>query len=418
MFAVRPLIVPSLVFAALLALSGCQGDATPSASSSTRTLARGFTWQPLYGDGTNDASGIIAKVGEVEITARDLELYLDEMPSVNQVEFQGPMGERLLLSRMIENALLVQGGVKEKVFNDPDVARTLIAERRNTLKSGMINYGLLRGKSPSEEEQRTFFMNNRDNYRQLGVVDARHIECKTKADADEAYQRLVKGGPGNDWMSVLVSTTVNEESKALEGSTGWFNQGGIIPYIAGSKKFTAQAYDLDVGLHPPFMIADRWHVVEILSRHNERPMTFAEARNQVEIDMLPAWQDAIIRDYLLAARQEFPVEMLGRFAPGQGLTVEELFAQANAVTDGEKKIELLNLIHTDYPESGRADDALFMAALTAIDTWTDIQVAERYLRLLLEEYPDSELAEDAQFLKDNLYNPDALNPQSIEDLRK
>ena len=109
---------------------------------------------------------------------------------------------------------------------------------------------------------------------------------------------------------------------------------------------------------------------------------------------------------------------MGRFAPGQGLSVEELFTRAMAVADPMQKIELLNLVHSDYPESGRADDALFMAANVALETWADVKVAERYLRLLLEDYPDSDLAGDAQFLMDNLYNPDVMNPSSVEDLRK
>ncbi len=76
------------------------------------------------------------------------------------------------------------------------------------------------------------------------------------------------------------------------------------------------------------------------------------------------------------------------------------------------------MIHTDYPESDRADDALFMAATIALDTWVDVKVAERYLRILLQDYPDSELAEDAKFLKDNLYNPEVLNPKSMEEFNK
>ena len=417
MFAVRPLIA-LLVIAAMTLVAGCQDGADSGAEVESRSLARDFQWLPMFGDGANDPTPVIARVGAVEITSRDLELYVEELPSAQQARYQGPDGKRLLLKRMVEYALLVQGAVDNKLYNDPDVARTIIAQRRNALQNAMVNYGLLRDVGPSEEEVREYFMNNRQKYRQLGIVNGRHIETKTKAEADEAYRRLSAGGKGNDWMSVLVEMTVNEESKELEGSTGWFNQGGIIPYIIGSQQFTTEAYGLEIGLHPPFRIMDRWHVVEILKRENERPMTFAEARNQVELEMMPAWQDGYVRDHLLAARKTYPVEMFGEFAPGQGLTVDELFAQANAVTDGERKIALLNLIHTDYPESGRGDDALFMAAMAALETWQDVKIAERYLRLLLEEYPDSELREDAEFLKANLYNPKVMNPQSMEDLNK
>ena len=45
-------------------------------------------------------------------------------------------------------------------------------------------------------------------------------------------------------------------------------------------------------------------------------------------------------------------------------------------------------------------------------------MAERYLTLLLKEYPASDLAADATFLRDNLYNPKVMNPESIEDLKQ
>jgi len=418
MFAVRRFLVFISLVSSLSLLAACQEDSSSAANSGSRSIAKNFQWLPLYGDGVNDSSGAIARVGDIEITARDLELYLDELPSAQQNKYAGPDGERLLLKRMIDAVLMVQGAVEKKLYNDQDVARTIIAQRRNTLETAMLNYGLLRGRKPSNEEIRQDFMATRERYRQAGIVYARHIECKTKAKADEAYRRLIEGGKRNDWMNVMVDLSVNQDSKDMDGSVGWFNQGGVIPFIHGSEKFTNEVYGFEKGLHPPFLIADRWHVVEVLGRENERPMSFAEAKDQVELAMMPGWQDAIIKGYLRESRKKHTVEMFGEFAPGQGLSPDELFSRALAVVEPQRKIELLNLLYTDYPESERADDALFLAANVALDSWQDARVAQMYLGILLEEYPDSDLTEDATFLEENLFNPAVLNPKSMEDLRK
>ncbi len=416
MCSVRRLFVLLLIVSSLVLLAACQEGSSSSAGS--RTIAKNFQWQPLFGDGTNDASGVIALVGDFEITARDLELYREELPAAQETTYQGPTGERLLLKRMVDNVLMARAAVTKGLYNDPDVARTIIAKRRDTLVRAMLNYGLLRDRKPSDEEVREYFMNNRSKYRQLGIVNARHIECLTKDAAEKAYQRLVAGGKRNDWMSVMVEMSVNEESKVHEGSVGWFNQDATIPFIKGSMKFINEVFDLEIGLHPPFRILDQWHVVEILKRVNERPSTFSEVKATVELEMMPIWQEAIIRDFLLEARKQHNVEMLGEFAPGRGLSVDELFARAMAVSSVDRKIELLDLVYSDYPESDRGDDALFMAANIVLEARMDTRNAERYLLKLLEEYPDSELAEDAKFLKDNLHNPEVLNPKSIEELRK
>ena len=134
--------------------------------------------------------------------------------------------------------------------------------------------------------------------------------------------------------------------------------------------------------------------------------------------MMPVHQDTIIKDCHQSARQTHTETMLGQIAPGKGMSPEAIFARGMALADPQAKLDMFSLLFTDFPTSDKADDALFMSAMVAMDTWQDRRIAERYLRRMLEEYPDSELAEDAKFLKDNLYNPKAINPSSIEELRQ
>ncbi len=409
MSAVRRSFALLVVACTLLALAGCDGGDT--------TAAR-FQWKPLYGDFTNDSTPEVARVGEITITQRMVELYIDELPNRLKRDFEGADGERLALKRMIDQALIVQGAMKLKIYNDQDVARQLISQRRNTLDYAMRNYGLLRGNKPDEEALREYFNDNRANYRQQGLVMSRHVECLNKADAELAYQRLQTGEYKNSFAQVVAEMSVNTDTREESGETGWFSKGGFIPFIRDSKKYADLVYDMEIGLHPPIKVADRWHVVEVSQREYERPQTFTEAKDSVMQDMLPGWQDGIVKDYLLSARVTYNVEMLGKYKPGQGATEDELFARAMAVGDAELKLELLSMIQTIYPTGDKADDALFMSANVAIEAWQDRRIAERYLSRLIREYPDSELIEDAKFLRKNLNNPKVLNPQSIDDLRQ
>ncbi len=383
--------------AALLTGIGCKGTANER--------DRFF---PLFGDGSHDTTPVWAKVGDIEITDMDLDLYLDELPPAQRAKYNGPDGRRLALKKMVDLAVMALGAIDEELYRDQDVARTLISQRRNTLDRAMRNYGLLRGKEPTEEEIRAYFNNNRDKYRELGVVQARDVVTLTREDADKAYQRLLAGGKDNDFPHVVKDLCVNQDVKDKDGEIGWFNKGGFVPFIRNSNIFSSKAYDLQDGLNPPFKVSDRWHVVEILRRQPERPMTFAEAHDKVLKDMLPGYQDAIIKDYLLAARKKYDVQLMGEYAPGKGMTADEIFARAMALSDPQTRIDLFTLIHTDYPHSDRADDALFMAAQVAIETWEDVKIAERYLRMMIDEYPDSELIDDATYLRDNLYNPEVI----------
>ncbi len=394
----RVLLVGALL-AALAFLTGCNQAADNGRSA----------YLPLYGDGAKDTTPVLARVGDIKITDRDVDLFLDELPKGQRSRYNGPDGRRLALKHMVDKAVLALGAIDRELYRDPDVARQLIALRRNTLEDAMTNYGLLRGVQPSEEELKEFFKENRDKYRQLGTVRARDVITKTREAAQQAYDRLQRGGPKDGWPYVVHDFCVNEQVKERDGELGWFNRGGFVPYVRDAELFTTRAYDLPDGLNPPVKIGDRWHVIEILSRQPERPKTFAEARDQVLKDMLPGYQDAIIKDYLLKARKDYGVELYGEYAPGKGLSVDEIFARAMALTDPQEKLDLFTLIHTDYPESDRADDALFMAAQVSLEQWLDTRIAGRYLKMLVDEYPQSELVDDARYLLENLNNPEVLS---------
>ncbi len=377
-----------------------------------------FAWQPLFGDNFKDTTPVVARVAGVEITEQDIDLRLDEMPPNLKSRYSGAEGRRLLLKDMVNQVLMVRGAVDLELYNQREVARTLISQRRSTLDLSMSSIGLLEKAQPTEEDLREFFATNRSRYRQLATVLARHIECDKRADAQAAYERLLRGGPKDTFPYVVADYSVNPVTRLKSGELGWFNPGGFVPDVTDGQRFTTVAFGLKDGLNPPVEIDGRWHVIEIMRRENERPMTFAEARDQVRQELLPGFQEGVIQDYLRQARVTYPVETFGAYAPGGGLTAEQIFARAMTLPDGENKVELFMLIVSDFPGSDRVDDALFMAAQVYLDLWGDTRSAGRCLKDLTTQFPQSELVDDATYLLENLDNPSALLPQSIEELRR
>jgi len=249
-------------------------------------------------------------------------------------------------------------------------------------------------------------------------VAARHIQCNTREQAQAAYERLKAGGYANSWPNVLKDYSTNLVTKGMDGSLGWVSKTGLVPNVDNAKLLQEQISDWQIGLHEPIEAAGVWHVIEITERADARPQTFPEAKQRVMTDMLPGFQDALVKDWLKSEHDKADIEMLGKFAPGQGLTPEELYARAMAVSDPQTKVELLTMLQQDYPDDERADDALFMAAYAAMAAYKDLRVADRLLEQLLTEYPDTSFKDDAQYLRENLYNPAVRNPRSIDDLRQ
>ena len=404
--------VPVLVLLPLLVLSlvlaGC--------NRSDRTSD--FTYLPVYGDGTRDDSQVVAQVGDITITTRNMEQRLRELPETLQARYKDADGQRLLLDLMVNECLNVLGAVDEELYRDQDVQEQLISQRRETLSSAMVNYGVLRDKEPTEEELRQFYDDNREKYRTLETLRARHIELPDKKTADAAWARLQTGKYEDTFATVCGEMSVNEQTRTRGGETGWFNPGAFVKDIPYPEQFTAVVAKMEEKLNPPVQIGSRWHIVEILEREPARYLTYREAKDRVKKDMMPGFQDALVRDHIRQARAKYGVQLMGKYQPGQGMTPEQLFAQAMSIKDEEKAVELLRIIYLDYPKSDRADDALFMCGTKTLKVWQDRRVGARYLHILLDEYPDSEFADDAQLVLDNLYNPAFWEPKSIEDLQK
>lgn len=408
MVRVKPLLLVLAAAAAVFASAGCQQEQTGAS----------FGWKPLFGDLAKDTSPVIAEVGEITITQADLEQFIDEQPDRVKGEYAGPEGERLALKRMVDSALLVMGAVERKLYNDQTVARTLVANRRVTLEKAMRQYGLLKDAVPSEAEMREYYEKNLGRYKQVGLVRVRHIECRDKAAADQAYRRLQSKDPKDSWVYVCADFSQNEKTRKIEGDAGWMSSGSIVPLIENGVEFSKAVYDLPIGVSPPLQVAGRWHVVEVTHREFERNSSFEEVKDTIKTEMLPGYQDAVIKDYLKEARAKHGVKYTGRFTPGQGMTPQQLFERAMFNQDITRRIDILLLIAQDFPDSDRADDALFMAANTAIENFADPSVGGRMLESLVELYPQSEFVDDANFILENLHNPKFQQPTSIEDIRR
>ncbi len=408
MYSLRFMLLAVLVVFTLAGFTGC----TDSGNKNS------FEYLPIYGDGSVDNSEPVAQVGDIVITEKMMDVRFEELPVRLQSRYSSEEGRRLLLKKMVDETVMVLGAIEQELYNDPEVIRTLLAHRRITLDSAMRNIGLLKGAKPSEDQVRDYFQKNRDKYRRIASAKGRHVECLTRDDADKAFQRLSDGGVGNNWPHVVNDYSINKETSRMAGEFGWFDGGSYLPSIENYADFTKVAIELDVGLNEPILVNNHWHVVEILEKKFARNMTFAEARETVKMGMLAGFQDGIIKDYLNEGRERLDVSLLGDFAPGKGLSGSQIFDRAMLLTDLVEKIDMLSLVIEDFPESERADDALFWSANAALEVWNDRGVAVRYMETLVRDYPSSEFVDQAQFLLENMGTSQVTSPTSIEELRR
>ncbi|MBC8424780.1 hypothetical protein H8E07_11715, partial [bacterium] len=253
-----------VVMAALVVgLSSCQETAENEGSIAGE----------LFGDGLVDTSPVLCRVNDVEITQRDLDLRMEDLPSGLKKRFSGEDSERRLLDYMIAEVILAEDGREAGLMHNAKVARQLINLNRTTLRDAFTSLVLWDDLEPSAEAIAQYYEESKGTYYTQGSVKVRHIQCDSRQEIDKAWERIQGKGYENLFSNVCGEYTNNEISKARGGDLGWFASGGYISALTYGEAFSEHVYDWDIGVHPPEYIGEHWHIVEILKREPSRQLT-------------------------------------------------------------------------------------------------------------------------------------------------
>lgn len=120
---------------------------------------------------------------------------------------------------------------------------------------------------------RTFYDNNKDQFRQSEQICAQHILLADKAKADEVYQKLQNGG---DFAKLAAANSIDPGSKDSGGDLGCLNKGQTVP------EFEAAAFAAEVGeTTEPVQSQFGYHIIKVNKKNPAKATPFAEVKDQV-----------------------------------------------------------------------------------------------------------------------------------------
>ena len=408
----RPWGIAVLLAVFSCALSSCQRPGS-GAGGAEPDLKR------IFGNGFQDASPVLAKVGNLEISRNDFDRRFAELSEKEKKQYTGEGWERRFLRFMTDEALLYKEAQKRNLARDPEIGQILISNQRYVLVNALRERSLGKEAKPTDQELRAYFERNLASFKVLGTLQARHIQCRDRQTAWDAYRAIrAATNPDFEFPRQVGKHSVNAESAKQSGALGWFNKGGFIPAIPYAARFTEAIWDWPMGLHEPVEINGDWHVVELLRREPERTLSFAEARDQVLNALLPMAKQQHIDTFLRQARRAASIEYFGEYAPGRGMNPRDLIRLAQLAPTPEEKLDILTQVLDEFPDSEYVDDAMFLTANVYLDAWADIPFASNYLDELVREHPDSEYVEQARYLLDNMTKPNFGQPRSDADRQR
>lgn len=144
----------------------------------------------------------------------------------------------------------------------------------------------------SDKELQAYYNDpqNRHQFKQAEMVDARHILVKTEAEAEKVKALLEADDSDANWKKVAAEYSTDPASKKVGGALGSFPEGRMVP------AFDKVAFKLEPDtISDPVKTQFGWHVIEVTKKTPAATQSFDKVKEQIRSMLLyqqqaTAWQ--------------------------------------------------------------------------------------------------------------------------------
>lgn len=379
-----------VVAMAVLALAGCgKGDEQGGSSSSREFRPQG-----------DDFSPVIAKIGDIEITQSYFEYRYAQLTAGERQRYSGENWQQRFLDYLVDESLVYAAAEEEKFENLPEVQHRLDMSRRSILVKAYYDKKFIEDLVPPEEEIETYYAENKDEFQLLGRALGYHVQCATKEKIDEAYAEL-KGG--KLFSMVAAKYSEDENTRANEGTLGWFNPDGYVLGMGNVPEISHRAFEMAPGTYSePFKVGDNWHILKVGAIEPAQQEPLSKVRDRIIRKLRPLLAKEEYQKHLKDLELRYGLEKFGAFQDQDVRTADQLYRLATETGNNNAKIDYYETLLEQYPTHERADDALFMLGFIYSEEFGDRPMAGMYFRRLIREWPESDFFDDAEFMLKNL----------------
>lgn len=218
----------------------------------------------------------LAVVGTTSITEADVtEAILAMGPRA--ASYNNPQGRAAVLDQLIEQALFLTDARKNMMEYDPAFKQQLARVKDDLLVQFAISKTIERV-NVTEEEIKTFFDQNPDQFAAQDVVTASHILVDDEAKAEALLKQIQAGEITFEEAAKAHSSCPSSQNG---GSLGEFGRGQMVP------EFDEACFSMEVGeLRGPIKTQFGYHIIRLDDRKKSEPTKLAEAHDAIREHLL------------------------------------------------------------------------------------------------------------------------------------
>lgn len=240
----------------------------------------------------------VAKVNGKPISDKDLRSALT-MSGMNEGQSASIMKDaasrRQVLNSLIDQEVLVDEAVKEKLDQDAEYKEALEGFRKQFLSSRVLQKNL--GNKITEAAMKKYYEGHKGRY-STDQVHAMHILVSDEEKAKDLMKQAK--APNVDFQELAEKHSKDPSAKNNRGDLGFFGRDRMVP------EFTEAAFSGDEGqVVGPVKTSYGYHVIKVLERKSGKPLSFEDVQYRVRGDLL---QD-IRREYVGKLRQQAKINV-------------------------------------------------------------------------------------------------------------
>ena len=228
---------------------------------------------------------IIAKVGDIVITKRDLGFAETDLKQ-RFGRLPEDMRQAAVLNALIDIRVLAKAAEEAGIAEDKDFKARVAFLRSRALHNAYFQNKVV--STVTDEAVKTRYDLEISKTKPEKEIDARHILLKTK---EEAMAVIAELDAGKDFAE-LAKTKSTGPSGANGGTLGFFGKGQMVP------DFETAAFALKNGTYTkePVKTQFGWHVILKQDERDKQPPSFEESKAQIKQALLRENYITLIKD--------------------------------------------------------------------------------------------------------------------------
>lgn len=381
------------------ALAGCEsgpsGSVPPPAASNA----------PAYAD-PKASEIVVARVGDRAIKVRDI----DETMRIRFAQMKDLQGAdavhqkwEILLS-MFDQYLWVRAGEKRGMDKEEEFVRSMELSRNFILSSYTIRRMVHEQAKPTDDEVRSYFEENEDQFRQAARAQVDHLLAASRGEAEQLRRRALAG---EDFADLVRRHSTDQVTKSSGGSMGPVGTASVLTgFDQAYPELNRAIFATPAGgITEPVSTPRGWSIFRVNELREARVTSLEEARAGIEKKLQSKKSNEIFASILDEVRRETQASIdtaAWRDYAFRVLGKDEVYALAESERRPEHRIGWLREYARRLPEDPRSPQALFLAAFSAAEDVRDYVRARGLFEEMIRLYPQHELVPSARWMIENM----------------